>query len=104
MSHQFSLRWQPPTANGDLRWACQAVEIWWDFESLRSRNTSRITGTISASPWCMGFVVGTKIAHISVLGFLVMPSVTNFVREQVTTAGCCSNRLNYYHEYGPLSE
>jgi len=102
MSHQFSLRWQPPTANGDLRWACQAVEIWWDFESARSRDICTITGTISAPPWCMGFVVENK--RIAQIGFgifsdAVCPATncpaTNCVRKQVTTAGCYSNRLIY---------
>jgi len=74
MSHQFSLRWQPPTANSDLRWAYQVVGIWWDFESARSRNTCTVMGTILAPLWCMGFVV-EKNSHISALGFLAMPSV-----------------------------
>ena len=35
----------------------QAVEIWWDFESARSRGIVRPTGTILAPPWCLAFVV-----------------------------------------------
>ena len=73
----------------------QAVEIWWDFESARSRYICTITGTISAPSWCMGFVVKKK--NCLYLGFGIFSDavcpVTNCVREQVTILRFYLDRL-----------
>ena len=127
MSHQFSLRWQLPTANGDLRWAYQAVEIWWDFESARSRNICMITGTILAPPWCMGFVVEKglvnnfssspfldgasvrivlkmtgKCGHIKLLNQTYMEISTKTWKQRgVTPTPCVLNLLRVHQECQP---